>query len=166
MVFVYVVANLLMIVGLIVTTTIAYYNFKAVTPDEAEKFIVLRFNSDKYNNDNNTKLFIDEFQSLQQCCGNEGKKNYIDDGNFPQSCCSQDDFDRQTCYKNSYKMGCVTKIPEMMQELNAIIYNKYSERKVLLTAAIVIGINEFLSVVLALKLAQSIARNRRRSYVA
>lgn len=53
-----------------------------------------------------------------------------------------DDFDRQTCYKNSYKMGCTTKIPEMIQELNAIIYNKYSERKVLLTVTIVTGIIE------------------------
>lgn len=53
-----------MIVGLIVATTIAYYSFKAVTPNEAEKFIVNRFNSDKYNNDNDTKLFIDEFQSI------------------------------------------------------------------------------------------------------
>ncbi|KAL5287327.1 CD63.2 family protein [Megaselia abdita] len=103
---------------------------------------------------NDDPAVMDSFQTVFKCCGNDGPldyKNVI----FPKSCCPSDKLIKDTCaITQSYNSGCKTTFHAFWSKNIEII--KF--------AGLGIALIEFVGVVFACCLSNSIRNERRRAH--
>ncbi|XP_044003414.1 tetraspanin-15-like [Aphidius gifuensis] len=139
----YAAMNMMIIVGLIITSSNILSRFEDDVRKAMEKFIEVNFNSDKYNEEKN---FIDYTQRRLKCCGNTGKENYAQSEFLPSSCCKWNNCDLE----NVYDIGCNTKIPELMNMHRLDIFA--IEERFFIAPVVIAGVIELFGSLLALSI--------------
>jgi CD63 antigen len=105
------------------------------------------------------QTFIDFIQSNLECCGVESQDDFkrLGGGVIPWSCCEQKDMNHKqncTASANVYKTGCAQGIYDFFKD-KAMTLGKI---------ACIVGVVEFIGVIFALCLANSIKNADRRAY--
>ncbi|XP_044017791.1 CD63 antigen-like isoform X1 [Aphidius gifuensis] len=140
---------------LIIQVAIGVYTFYEL---ENNNKIVEKFYRHEFKNYWNDTKFIDAVQKSLQCCGVESKNDYSQsnwNGTIPASCCSHDKMhENEFCTSNIYQGGCLEPFIDVIKGLIQWAGG----------LAIGVAVVEFVGVVFALCLANSIKNAERRAY--